>query len=518
MPIEMIIYIASGVIAFIAIALGINSIRRFTPDGYASIVTGFGEPKIYIRKAFLKIPIVHKVTNLVISKFSLDIRTDDRNKVKTKDMFDTQLDANANVYLALNLPKETFERMMLLSAPESAFDIEYDADGNELSRSYVKERDTTRLTDEDYNKLNDIIIDTYAGREEVEVTKFAIDILNATLREAVGSLDLLTIQGDKDAFGSRILELAIRDLLRIGFVIDNFNIQDFKDTEGTLDGMGENSKEVIMEQSVLLKNESKLRQDRNTSETQNKTDEAAKENEYKIAQRAANHETEVSKLENEKIAALAEQSAIAQEATAKSDIRIATAKSDSVVAQNKAKAEILESEAIVREKELTIEKEVEVTATANAEKKRVQIENETLLDAAKAKLEIAEVNVQIAEKEANAIRLKNQAEADGIEAKANAKGKLTEIEIKSQLVAILPQLVEAQAAIYKGIDGVTIIGGSDAVTDYGTNASNMAGTDAVMKQIFGFGLSELVGTNIQAKVNAKAIGEEFSTVKTPEEN
>lgn len=512
---NIILIAALVVVAVILIFVAVKSTLRFAPDGYASIVTGFGDQTIHIREAFIKLPVVHKVTELVISKFSLDIRTDERNKVKTRDMFDTQLDANANVYLALNLPKETFERMMMASANDSAYDIVRDENDNIISRTYVPERDTTRLTDEDFDRLNDIIIDTYAGKGTDEVAKYAIDILNATLREAVGSLDLLTIQSDKDAFGSRILELAIRDLLRIGFVIDNFNIQDFKDTEGTLDGMGENSKEIIMEASVIERNESLFRQETNTSTTLNRTDEQERINNMEIAKRATKFDIDTQALEQGKVATLAAQRAESSEKSAQSAIRIAKATSEAEVAQNEAKANILKSQAIVREQELTIERSVEVSATANAEKHRQQIENETRLKEAQSQREIASVGVEIAKLKAEAILAEDEAIAKGIELKAIAQGKMSDIEIKSQVITMLPELVRAQASLYDGIDGVTIIGGSDSVSNYGSEALDLASTNTTLKRILGFGLDELVGTNVSANINAKAMAQELKGVDDP---
>lgn len=490
---------------FVAIAVLINTIRYFTPDGYASVVTGFGAQKIYIRQAFLRIPIVQRVSNLYTAKMSIDIRTSDANQVRTRDMFPTRVDANANVSLALNLPPESFDRYMLSSAPEDAFDIVYDDTGVEVSRVYNKDKDLTRLTEADRLRLNDIIIDTYAGKTPEEVQRYAEEVLNATLREAVGSLDLLVIQSDKDAFGKRILELAIRDLMRIGLIIDNFNIQDFKDTGNTLEDLGENAKESVKEESEIQKNDSLTRQANNLAINENARHEAEKKSELAIAKRDMDQEVQLGQIKADKIITLAKQEEASIDQVKITNIARVVADADVAEANNLNQERVLESSRKVKEQELAMEQEVVAYASGRAKQVEMEAENRIELDKVTAQLKASELGVAISTNKAKAIKIEAAAEAERIEKIAEARGKLSDVEIRQTLVSILPELVRANADNFGKIGEVTIFGGADSVTDYVNEASSMSVTDTLLKQTTGLSLKDLIGKNVDANIATQPI-------------
>ena len=84
--------------------------------------------------------------------------------------------------------------------------------------------------------------------------------------------------------------------------------------------------------------------------------------------------------------------------------------------------------------------------------------------------------------EATAILARGQAEAEAMQAKADAFGRYGEAAILDLLVRVLPQVVEAASAPMKGIDKMTVIstdGASSLTKSVATNVASglQLGTD-----------------------------------------
>src|SRR5664279_5056627 len=91
-------------------------------------------------------------------------------------------------------------------------------------------------------KGDDISISTaseqFLGKSTEEIRNIATQTLEGHLRAILGTMTMEEIYQNRDAFASKVQEVAAGDMANMGLGIVSFTIRDIRDTQGYLDALG----------------------------------------------------------------------------------------------------------------------------------------------------------------------------------------------------------------------------------------------------------------------------------------
>ncbi|MCQ2531320.1 MAG: flotillin family protein [Saccharofermentans sp.] len=443
------------------------------PPDQAYIISGVRKrPRILIGRAGVRIPIFERLDKLYLGQISVDIKTD--TYIPTNDFINVKVDAIAKIR------------------------IKNDTDGLQLAAKNF------------LNKKPQAIADDLS------------DSLQGNMREIIGTLDLKSVNTDRDSFSDQVMAKASRDMDKLGIEILSCNIQNVTDENGLIMDLGMDNTSKIKKDAAIAKAQA----ERDVAIAQAEANKAANDARVKadteIAQK--NNELDIKKSELKKnadaAAAMADAAYEIQNQEQQRTIQTATVNAQ--IAKAEREAELKQMEVTVRQQELA----AAIEKKADAEKYAAQRAAEAdLIRRQKA----AEAAKYAAEQEAEGIRAKYKAEADGIEARgraeaeaARAKG-LAEAEamekkaeayrkyngaaMAEMMINIMPQMAAEIAKPLGQIDKINIYGTSG---DGGNGASQISGNmPIVMKQVFdtmseatGVDFTEIMRANTyDAKVN-----------------
>ncbi len=71
-----------------------------------------------------------------------------------------------------------------------------------------------------------------------EIKNIATQTLEGHLRAILGTMTVEEIYQNRDAFASKVQEVAAGDMANMGLTIVSFTIRDIRDTQGYLDALG----------------------------------------------------------------------------------------------------------------------------------------------------------------------------------------------------------------------------------------------------------------------------------------
>jgi len=350
-----------------------------------------------------------------------------------------------------------------------------------------------------------------------QIMDVARQTLEGHLRAIVGTLTVEQIYKDRDAFASKVQEVAAGDLSNMGLAIDSFTLRDIQDDEGYLDALGRPRSAQVKRDAVIAEAEAKRDSDIKSAEA----NQLAREAEYlantKIA--ASQRDFEIKK---------AEYLAGVNQKKAESDLSYDLQKNKSAQA---VKVEEMQVKIIEREKEIELQakevarkqRELEGTVNASAEAEKFRIQAmaqaekariEAMAQAEKARL-VAEAEGRaaqeraIGEGQAAATRARGTAEAEIILAKGNAEAEAmskkaeswqgyNQAAIMELVLKALPELAAAVAAPLSKTDRVTIVStggngdgaGASKLTKDVTNV--IAQLPPVIQALTGVDLAEIV--------------------------
>lgn len=453
-------FVAIAVAAIVAIA-----VIMFMSAGYvkaspdvALIISGLHErPRVLIGRAGFKVPFFERVDRLCLKQISVDIKTD--QYIPTNDFINVKVDAVAKVR------------------------VTDDPDGMLLA-----ERNFLNMTEE-------------------QIAFSLQDSLQGNMREIIGTLDLRSINTDRDSFSDQVLEKASRDMEKLGIEILSCNIQNVVDEHGLITDLGMDNTSKIKKDAAIAKAQAdkevaiaqaQAEREANDERVQADTDIAEKQNALAI-QRAglkALEDTERAKADAAYAIQEQEQQKVIQAAMVNAQI-----------AKTEREAELREREVQVREQELaaTIKKQAE------ADKYRTEQDAEAALEQRKRQAEAdryaaekeAEATRMRAEAQAEAIRLQGEAEAEAIRAKGEADAaalekralalqKMNQAGMAEMMIKIMPDVAAAVAQPLSSIGNVSIY---DAGGEGGVSRVS-AQMPVVIRQVFDT-MSEATGVDMR---------------------
>jgi flotillin len=360
-----------------------------------------------------------------------------------------------------------------------------------------------------------------------EILDVARKTLEGALRAIVGTLTVEEIYKERDAFASKVQELAGGDMNNMGLSIDSFVLSDIRDNSGYLDALGQPRIAAVKRDAIVAQAEA----DRDATIRSAQANQAGQEAKYAA-------DTEIALAQRDYETKKAEYQASVNEKTAAADLAydLQKFKTGQLVKDEEVKVQLVEKQRLieVQEKEiLRRQKELEATVQkpADAEKYRIS----ALADAEKHRL-IAEASGEAEAKkalgegegaarqatgagEAEANRAKGLAEAQVIEAqgeatatamskKADAWRQYNQAAVIQMVIERLPELAAAVSAPLGKTDKITIVntGGGAAGASKITEdvAKIIAQLPPVVQSLSGVELAELV--NKLPKIGQKAEG------------
>ena len=91
------------------------------------------------------------------------------------------------------------------------------------------------------------------GMKQTELISLVTQVLEGNMREIVGSVGLKEMVQDRQGVAKKITENVVPDMEKLGIEVVNFNIQNFKDSAGTIENMGIDNVEQIRKNAQIAK-------------------------------------------------------------------------------------------------------------------------------------------------------------------------------------------------------------------------------------------------------------------------
>ena len=456
-----------GAILLLVLFLFISYVKA--PPSSAFIISGLSkEPRVLIGSGGFRIPFFERLDRVYLGQITVDIKTEE--SVPTTDFINVDVDAVAKI------------RVMPT---------------NEGTRLAAK------------NFLNMM---------PSEIAEQLQDSLQGNMREIIGTLDLRSLNTDRDGFSDQVMTKAQPDMAKLGIEIISCNIQNVTDKEGLIKDLGaDNTAKIkkdasinraIAERDVKIE-VSKADKEANDARVDADTAIAIKNNELALKRAALKQQADTAQADADAAYAIQQQE---QQKT----INIKTVEAE---IEKTKREQILSKEQIeIRQNQLAAEVEkkadadkykVERDAAADLEQRKRVAEAQKYEAEQRALAQNAEsdaVRYRL-EQEAAGIKAKGEAEAQAMDKKAEAYKKYNNAAVMQMMIEVLPQVVENVAKPISAIKDVHVYSGGQ---DSGAGVAAMSGgVPVAIKQAFdvlksatGVDMADIMraGT-IDAKVN-----------------
>lgn len=426
-------FILIGVtIVLLVVFIAVCYVKAPPKDAY--IISGLSkQPRILIGKGGFRIPGLERVDKVFLGQTSVDIKTS--VPVPTNDFISVMVDAVAKIRVA--------------PTPEGI-----------------------RLAAKNFLNMS-----------ERDIAAQVKDSLEGNMREIIGTLDLKSLNIDRDGFSDQIATKAAKDMAKLGLEVISCNIQNITDGEGLIKNLGADNTYKIRKEASITKAqaerdiaiaEAQAKKEANDARVENETIIAEKNNALaiKVANLKVTEDTQKAKADAAYKIQEQEQQKTINEKTVDAEATKMLLTQERQKEINAAAVEA-ETEKARRQQELTAEQvkiqknklEAEVQKQADAEKYQKEIEAAAELEQRKRK---AEAEAYEAEQRARAVKAQAEAEQFRMEQEAIGKKKLAdaaayEIEQKG--------LAEASAIEKKGIaEAEAMRKKADAFKEYGDAA------------------------------------------------
>lgn len=442
------------------------------PPAVAFIISGLSKsPRVLIGKGGFRIPFFERLDKVYLGQISVDIKTG--NAVPTQDFINVDVDAVAKIRVT---PTE---------------------DGIRLAA-----KNFLNMTPE-------------------HIALQLKDSLQGNMREIVGTLDLKSLNTDRDGFSDEVMKKATPDMAKLGIEIISCNIQDITDQNNLIKDLGADNtykikkdaaiakahaeREIVIEQSAATKQA-------NDARVNSETAIAEKNNELSIRKAELKGEADTRQAMADAAYEIEKQKQQAEINSRTVDAHIEQTRREQILSEEQIKIKENKLAAEIKKTADADKYRTEVFAQADleqrkreAEAKRYEAEQEALAQKAKAearKYEMEQEALGIKAKgdaEAYAIQQKGLAEAEAMDKKAEAYKKYNGAAVAEMMVNILPEMAGKVSDAVKGIDGITIYGTN------GSGVSEMSGNVPVLiKQTMDV-VSEATGVDMRDIIRANSI-------------
>ena len=452
MDITIAFLIAAAVLLLI-IFIALSYVKA--PPSYAFIISGLSrEPRVLIGSGGFRIPFLERLDKVYLGQITVDIKTEE--SVPTNDFINVDVDAVAKIRVT----------------PTS---------------------EGTRLAAKNFLNMT-----------PAEIAQQLQDSLQGNMREIIGTLDLRSLNTDRDGFSDQVMMKASPDMSKLGIEVISCNIQNVTDKEGLIHDLGaDNTAKIKKDASINRANAERdvkiqvahADKEANDARVDADTAIAIKNNDLALKRAALKQQADTAQADADAAYAIQQQE---QQKT----INIKTVEAQ---IERTRREQILSREQIeIRQNQLSAEVEkkadadkyqIQKNAEADleqrkrvAEAQRYEAEQRALAqnaasDATRYQLEQEAQGIKAkGEAEAYAILKKGEAEAMAMDKKAEAYKKYNNAAIAQMMIEVLPQIVENVAKPISAIKDVKIYsGGSEGQNGIATLSGNVP---VAIKQAF----------------------------------
>ena len=453
METETIYVIAAIAIALIAVFLFISYVKA--PPSFAYIISGLSkEPRVLIGSGGFRIPFFERLDKVYLGQITVDIKTEE--SVPTNDFINVDVDAVAKIRVTPN------------------------SDGTRLAAK---------------NFLNML---------PNEIAEQLQDSLQGNMREIIGTLDLRSLNTDRDGFSDQVMTKASPDMAKLGIEIISCNIQNVTDREGLIKDLGADNTAKIKKDAAInravaerdVKIEvSKADKESNDARVDADTAIAIKNNELALKRAALKKEADTAQADADAAYAIQQQEQQKTINIKTVEAEIEKTKREQVLSREQIEIKQNQLAAEVEKKADADKYKVEIDAAADleqrkrvAEAQKYEAEQRALAqnaesDATRYRLEQEAAGIKAkGEAEAYAIQKKGEAEALAMDKKAEAYKKYNNAAVMQMMIEVLPQVVENVAKPISSIKDVHVYSGGQ---DTGAGVAAMSGgVPVAIKQAF----------------------------------
>jgi flotillin len=312
-------------------------------------------------------------------------------------------------------------------------------------------------------KGDDVSISTAAeqflSKTTDEIKSVAMQTLEGHLRAILGTMTVEEIYQNRDAFASKVQEVAAGDMANMGLGIVSFTIRDIRDSQGYLDALGKPRIAQVKRDAVIAQAEA----DRDAVIKSSQATQAGQEAKFaadsKIAEAQRDYQSNVAQYQ----AAVNQKKAEADLAYDLQKFKTGQlVKAEEVqvsIVEKQKQIELQQQEILRRQRELeaTVQKPADaeryrVETLANATKFQLETEAAGAASAAKAKgfanadvskatgIAEAEANKARGLAEASVIEAQGKATASAMQAKAESFKQYNEAAVIEMIVRVLPEV------------------------------------------------------------------------------
>ncbi len=398
------------------------------PPSFAYIISGLSrQPRVLIGKGGFRIPFLERLDKVYLGQITVDIKTEE--SVPTNDFINVDVDAVAKIRVTPN---------------------------NEGTRLAAK------------NFLNML-------PEEIATQ---LQDSQGNMREIIGTLDLRSLNTDRDGFSDQVMQKAQPDMAKLGIEIISCNIQNVTDREGLIKDLGADNTAKIKKDAAInravaerdVKIEvSKADKDANDARVDADTAIAIKNNDLALKRAALKREADTAQADADAAYAIQQQEQQKTINIKTVEAEIEKTKREQILSKEQIEIRMNQLAAEVEKKADADKYKVEKDAAADleqrkrvAEAQKYEAEQRALAqnaesDAVRYRLEQEAIGIKAkGEAEAYAIQKKGEAEALAMDKKAEAFKKYNNAAIAQMMIEILPQIAENVAKPISAIKDVNI--------------------------------------------------------------
>ena len=189
-----------AIVAILIVFILISYVKA--PPSYAYIISGISrEPRVLIGSGGIRVPFFERLDKVYLGQITVDIKTEE--SVPTNDFINVDVDAVAKIRVTPN--------------PEG-----------------------TRLAAKNFLNMS-----------PSEIADQLKDSLQGNMREIIGTLDLRSLNTDRDGFSDQVMQKASPDMNKLGIEIISCNIQNVTDKEGLIHDLGaDNTAKIKKDASI----------------------------------------------------------------------------------------------------------------------------------------------------------------------------------------------------------------------------------------------------------------------------
>ena len=409
------------------------------PPSYAFIISGLSrEPRVLIGSGGFRIPFLERLDKVYLGQITVDIKTEE--SVPTNDFINVDVDAVAKIRVT----------------PTS--------DGTRLAAQLQ-------------------------------------DSLQGNMREIIGTLDLRSLNTDRDGFSDQVMMKASPDMSKLGIEIISCNIQNVTDREGLIHDLGaDNTAKIKKDASINRANAERdvkiqvahADKEANDARVDADTAIAIKNNDLALKRAALKLQADTAQADADAAYSIQQQEQQKTINIKTVEAQIEKTRREQILSKEQIEIRMNQLAAEVEKKADADKYQIQKNAEADleqrkrvAEAQRYEAEQKALAqnaasDAARYQLEQEAQGIKAkGEAEAYAILKKGEAEAMAMDKKAEAYKKYNSAAVAQMMIEVLPQIVENVAKPISAIKDVSIYSGD------GNGISSLSGNVPVaIKQAF----------------------------------